>query len=219
MKLIRDLQAYQGENVFNPWRDYNDRLDISKDAPIIRTENLKKYLAMRQEAPYILIAEGLSYQGGHFSGIAMTSERQLVNDHEELIFKGLKQRTSHPNATEKKTIQEKGFTENTGSIVWSCLTPLMPTDRWITWNIFPWHPHKAGNFLTNRAPTEEEQEAGLVLLKQNEKILLENRKVIAVGRISSQTLERAGIRHIAVRHPANGGAPLFRSQIEQYIKL
>ena len=216
--IIADLKKYQGTNVFNPWNDYSTHLDISPIAPNIRTRNLENYLSERKKAPYILIAEGLSYQGGRFSGIAMTAERHLTNDSNDLIFKGKKERTSHPQATEKKTVQEQGFTENTGSIVWKTLKEILPTKDWIAWNIFPWHPHKKDNFLSNRAPTEQEQQDGLALLKKYKELLLQNRKVIAVGRISSQTLTDAGIQHIAVRHPANGGAPKFKLQMKQYVK-
>jgi len=186
---------------------------------IFITNNLKKYLKARKSAKFLLIAEGLSYQGGRFSGLAMTSERQIINDKENLIFKGKKQRTSNPNCTEKKTIRELGFTENTGTIVWKTLAPLMKSTDWITWNIFPWHPHKAGDFLTNRLPREDEITAGLSIFKKHFAFLAKNRILISVGKTSGNTLEAAGYKSHTVRHPANGGASKFKSQIEEIIKF
>ncbi len=216
-QILADLQDYTGESSFNPWSETND-LDISADAPKIRTNNLKKYLKDRKSAKFLLIAEGLSYQGGRFSGLAMTSERQVINDKENLIFKGKKQRTSNPNCTEKKTIRELGFTENTGTIVWKTLTPLMKSTNWITWNIFPWHPHKAEKFLSNRLPREDEITAGLEIFKKHFDFLAKNRVLISVGKTAGNTLEKAGYKTHTVRHPANGGGAKFKSQIEEIIK-
>lgn len=216
--LIADLQAYQGKDSFNPWADYNSHFDIAPEAPVIRSANLKAYLEMRVDAKYLLIGEGLSYQGGHFSGMAMTSERQVINDVDNLIFKGSKQRTSHPMATSKRTVQEQGFTENTGSIVWKTLAPILKTTDWITWNIFPWHPHKPDNLLTNRLPREDEIAAGLALFKKHFDFLGRDRILIGVGQTSGRTLSEAGYDILTVRHPANGGAPKFKSQIEKIVR-
>ena len=75
--FMQALKEYQSPLVFNPWRDYDLKCDISSDAPVIRAANLTRYLQLRQKAHYLFIAEGLGYQGGHFSGMAMTSERIL----------------------------------------------------------------------------------------------------------------------------------------------
>ncbi|MBN1783441.1 MAG: uracil-DNA glycosylase [Alphaproteobacteria bacterium] len=203
--LIADLTAYQGKDSFNPWADYHPHFDIGPFAPAIRVSNLEAYLDMRQNAKYILIGEGLSYQGGHFSGMAMTSERQVMNDTEDFIFKGIKQRTSHPMSTDKRTVQTQGFTENTGSIVWKTLAPILKPTEWITWNIFPWHPHKPDHLLTNRLPREDEIAVGLALFQKHFNFLGKNRILIAVGKTSGRTLTDAGYSVLTIRHPANGG--------------
>ena len=33
--FIDNLKSYTGENVFNPWRDYDSKSDIGPDAPFI----------------------------------------------------------------------------------------------------------------------------------------------------------------------------------------
>lgn len=80
-EFIAALQQVHSETSFNPWADYDPSCDIGPQAPLIRAANLKRYLELRQEARYLFIAEGLGYQGGHFSGMAMTSERILLGHH------------------------------------------------------------------------------------------------------------------------------------------
>jgi len=73
--------------VFNPWHHRDPQHDAAAGAPVIRREQLASYMAERQKATVILLAEALGYQGGHFSGIAMTSERLLLG---HLRHKGLR---------------------------------------------------------------------------------------------------------------------------------
>ena len=75
MKLLKNSPAGA---VFNPWHHRDPQHDAAADAPIIRREQLASYMAERQKATVILLAEALGYQGGHFSGIPMTSERLLL---------------------------------------------------------------------------------------------------------------------------------------------
>ena len=76
--FIKALQGYHSDTAFNPWADYDPQCDIGPQAPLIRAANLKRYLTLRQKARFLFIAEGLGYQGGHFSGMAMTSELTLT---------------------------------------------------------------------------------------------------------------------------------------------
>ena len=82
--FMKHLQTYRAPRVFNPWRDYEPGLDIGPSAPEIRYHNLQRYLELRLNAHYLFIAEGLGYQGGRFSGMAMTSERILLGHHPEV---------------------------------------------------------------------------------------------------------------------------------------
>ena len=46
--FMQALKEYQSPLVFNPWRDYDLKCDISSDAPVIRAANLTRYLQLRQ---------------------------------------------------------------------------------------------------------------------------------------------------------------------------
>lgn len=63
-------------NVFNPRVDYDRVHDIGPEAPDIRLKQIEQFLYARiSGAKYLLVAEAVSYQGGRFTGVALTSER------------------------------------------------------------------------------------------------------------------------------------------------
>ena len=123
--FMQALKEYQSPLVFNPWRDYDPKCDISSDAPVIRAANLTRYLQLRQKAHYLFIAEGLGYQGGHFSGMAMTSERILLGLHpdikpEAVLGEWDYRRTSNPESELLKSTQKQsGFNEPTATVMWN----------------------------------------------------------------------------------------------------
>ncbi len=43
-------------------------------------------------------------------------------------------------------------------------------------------------------------------------------KLIAVGRKAEQTLQRLGYEALAVRHPSQGGAGIFRGQMAEILR-
>ena len=177
--LLKLLSEYKtNHETFNPWGDYDFDYDFDNSAPLIRVKNLREYLLLRENAKFILIAEALSYQGGKFTGIAMTSEKLL------------KIRTSNSNA-ELGNNQRKlnGFSENTATIVENTLIKSLginPID-FIKWNIYPFHPHKINNSLSNRTPNIEEIKETIFILRTFLDIF-QNKKIIAVGNISFNLL-------------------------------
>lgn len=217
--------------VWNPWRDYDERYDKSPEAPKQRLQQLESYLRPRLgKAKYVVVAEAMGYQGGHFSGIAMTCERMLLGHHpavlpEEIIpdawfGKGDALRTSNPNSPyiEQRTQRELGFNEPTDTVVWSAIkeNELHPNDV-LLWNIFPFHPYQEGQLLTNRTPTDEELLWGWqfteILLSIHGKSL-----IFAVGKKAQQVLQSFGKEAIGLRHPANGGATAYKEGFKQALK-
>lgn len=123
--FIESLAKYHAENVFNPWADTNPDYEI-ENAVILRRRQLETYLSRRlSAAKLLLIAEACGYQGGHFTGIAMTCERMILGYHKTvtpmMILGKEGTRTSRKDSLFiKKEIQrEKGFNEPTDTVAWS----------------------------------------------------------------------------------------------------
>jgi hypothetical protein len=202
--------------VFNPWWQVDADNDIGRQAPRIRRQQLGAYLSERiGKARLALIGEALSYRGGHFTGIAMTSERILLGGKSDggieprHVFAGLQ-----PRRTSKPQRNPRGLAEPTASIIWSVLGELgVPGDRFVLWNAFPWHSFdpRAG-LLSNRTPTKTELAAGVPVLDAFLE-LFPCECVVAVGRLAKSQLGGLSAAIECVRHPASGGAALFRKQI------
>lgn len=223
-KFIEKLSCYHGELTFNPWCDRNPDYEVENSATI-RQKQLSDYLERRiGQAKMLLVAEACGYQGGHFSGIAMTCERMILNQHpvvtSEMILGRQGQRTSQSDSPliEKPTQREKGFNEPTDSVVWkACLEAGLTADEFLLWNIFPFHPYKKGNLLSNRTPTDQELAVGLTFTKALLS-LTGSLPIFAIGKKSETTLSDAGFSVTGLRHPANGGANIFRGQLKEAMR-
>lgn len=216
--LFTELQKTPEGPFFNPWYDRDTEHDLTADAPMIRKKQLETYLRERLEsAEYLFIAEALGYQGGHFTGIAMTSERILLGHHETvhgIPAEGVFQ-TIEPRRTSKPEVNPNGMTEPTATIMWKALYELgINPYRAVLWNALSWHPYDPEEgLLSNRTPTDGELESGFDSLRAFLH-LFPGRKVIAVGRKCEQVLDEFGTDYQPVRHPANGGATKFRNQLK-----
>lgn len=219
LDALKSFPALPG--VFNPWRDIDPMYDIGAQSPVIRSEQLHRYLTERVgRARFVLCAEALGYQGGHFSGIAMTSERILLGHHVAKgvlpgdVFSGLARRTSR--VTPKTPA--KGATEQTATVVWGALKKAgIDTRDVVLWNAFALHPMK-GTWLTNRTPTPAELRLGKPLLEQF-LAMFPHAKTIAVGDVSEGVLSDLGVTVAGkVRHPANGGAAKFRVEVAELLR-
>jgi hypothetical protein len=208
-KFLRLLKASPSGAVFNPWWEVDRENDIGRIAPIIRRQQLRAYLQERLgRVKLVAIGEALGYRGGHFSGIPMTSERMLLRPQQHIIA-GIK-----PRRTSKPTICPHGFSEPTATIVWGTLLKIgVLPDEFVLWNAFPWHSFEPRRgLLSNRMPNKPEQLSGRAALR----IFLELfscEQIVALGKIAAAQLEQLGVNPHCVRHPASGGAKLFRQQI------
>jgi len=206
--------------VFNPWYDADGENDIGPEAPGIRRKQLLCYLRERVgTVKYILMGEAVGYQGGHFSGIPMTSERILLGYQKERGIKPEDVFTSmKPKRTSKPGLRPRGFSEPTATIVWDFLlkSGILPGE-FVIWNTFAWHPFNPGKgLLSNRKPTEEELDAGMPVLKGFIS-LFPGSIIVAVGKVAEGRLKDGGMDCLPVRHPANGGAGKFRMGIGNII--
>lgn len=205
------------DSLFNPWHEVDSAHEAGPQGAAIRRKHLQLYLEQRLErARYLFIAEAVGYQGAHFSGIAMTSERILLGHqrHKNIlpchVFKNhLAQQTSQPHQW------PRGFTEPTATIVWSSLLGFgLEPYSFVLWNAVPWHPYNPKHpkkKLSNRPPTPLEMEHSKPFLQAFLQMFPQSQP-IAVGKKSESMLAAMGLNCPAVRHPANGGATLFRQQ-------
>lgn len=223
--FIDHLAAYESTHSYNPWRDYDDRIDISPKAPEIRRRQLEDYLKSRiEEATHLLIAEAAGYQGCRFTGIAITCERMLLDHHKEItsamVLGHLGQRTSNPTSPylKNRPQREYGLNEPTDTYVWGAIVANgIDPKKVLLWNIFPFHPHKEEP-LSNRTPTDEELAIGLSYTRELLTLCRSDIAIGAIGKKSALTLSSAGIEAHEMRHPANGGASAFRQQFAQWWK-
>lgn len=216
--FVEALQRFPSlNNVFNPWADYDTEHDISAKCADIRSEHLSQYLGERiGVAETVLIAEAPGYQGCHFSGIPMTSERILLGfqAHNGVqpkdVFQGTARRTS------KENLKLGGFNEPTATIVWKAIKQSGADPRKVVlWNSFAFHPMKSG-WLTNRKPTPDELGQGRHLL-EHLLSLFPKAALVPVGRVAEEILGNLEIACSGyVRHPANGGATEFRSGMSKH---
>jgi hypothetical protein len=219
--FIRLLKRSPSGAVFNPWWEVDERNDIGRNAPLIRRSHLRVYLRKRLgKAKVAVIGEALSYRGGHFSGIPMTSERILLGEKKnvgikpEHVFSSVKaRRTSKPEPC------SEGFSEPTATIVWSSLLRFgLKPEEFVLWNAFPWHSfNPRRGLLSNRMPNRSERSAGLSVLTSFLD-LCPCEKILALGNIAAWQLKELNVECHRVRHPASGGARLFRQGIGSLVK-
>ena len=149
----------------------------------------------------------------------MTSERILLGRSNKVrmksdeLFSAVK-----PRRTSKPEKCPDGFSEPTATIVWSTLLKLgLSPEQLVLWHAFPWHsfdPHRG--LLSNRTPNKSEQLSGRPVLEAFLG-LFPCEQIVALGKIAAAQLEQLGLNAHCVRHPASGGAKLFRQQIAKIV--
>jgi uracil-DNA glycosylase len=208
------LKASPSGAVFNPWWQIDEENDIGPRCPAIRRQHLAVYFRERLgKARLAIVGEALGYRGGHFSGIPMTSERMLLGKQADIVA-GIK-----PRRASKPSVCPNGFSEPTATIVWGALLKIgVLPDEFVLWNAFPWHsfdPRRG--LLSNRRPNKSEQLSGRPVLNAFLE-LFPCEQIVALGKIAGAQLEQVGINAHCVRHPASGGAKLFRQQIAKIVR-
>jgi hypothetical protein len=210
--LLRSL--YRGPRgdcpgICNPYKDEDPRLD-RPGAARQRRRNLEAYLERVGRPRLVLLGEALGFRGGRFSGIAFTSERQLAGpDGRRLAWA-----TDPPFRPTSRN--PALWLEPSGSVVWDAIGG--QPGGVLLWNTFPWHPCRPVSPLSNRMPEKSMVRDNLHVL---EKLLEETAgaRLVAVGRTAQAGLAALGVEAPAVRHPAHGGADLFRQQLRAQLAV
>src|SRR6266480_3442032 len=218
--FLRLLKKSSSGAVFNPWWEVDEQNDVGRNAPAIRRHQLRAYLQKRLgKVKLAVIGEAVGYRGGHFSGIHMTSERLILGRSKKVRMKSNDFFSDiNPRRTSKPEKCADGFSEPTATIVWGTLLRrgLRP-DHFVLWNAFPWHSFDSRRgMLSNRMPNRSERVAGLSVLKAFLE-LFPCHQVVALGKIAAAQLEELNVNAHCVRHPASGGAKLFRQQIAKIV--
>jgi hypothetical protein len=193
--LLAALSKATIGSTFNQFRDLGP--DDVPDAPGIRRANLRHYLEERSQADVLAVGEAAGYQGMRWSGIAFTSEFDLL-------------RWGDPYRRSSR--RPRPWREPSGTIVHGVLEELGAERRVILWNTVPTHPHESGKPLSNRRPTREEITAGRVFVDRLVDIV-HPRLLIGIGRIACAALPGAQY----VRHPAQSGATAFRKGMRDFL--
>lgn len=190
-------QAPALPHLFNQYATVDPSLD-RRDGATRRLENLRVYLLhfTKQPPRIIVIGEAAGYRGNRFTGIPFTSE-YLCAEHPFLCSLGLQPSSSRENP----------WREPSASIVWETFDA-MP-HRPLLWSTVPYHPHKSGKPLTNRAPLRAEIDQGAEFFKLF-RPLFPDAKLAATGRIAQAMLESLGESYTPIRHPSHGGKHEFQ---------
>lgn len=203
-KLVATLPAGLS-GIMNPYRDHSAD-DLPGNSPEDRVARLAEHLSC--EPDYILCGEAPGYQGCRVSGIAFTSERQLLQ--------GLIPNVGKPNG--RLSSRRLPWSEPAATMVWETLKLLGIADRTVLWNAVQVHPHKPGEKLSNRKPSPHEVSLGAEALRFMRKEF-PTARFIAVGQVAEGAIRSAGIDVLAcVRHPSFGGKAAFVSGLTAAIR-
>ena len=208
--------------VFNPWRDQDERDRAPRrDMPRIRRENMEGYIeARRSHARVMLLGEAPSHRGCRFTGIAFCSETELVRK-PELVARRQLTLTSRDAATKPQR-------ERSAAVIWSEIERAGRPFEVVLWNAFPWHPYRADGGdaasgpcgpSSNRKPRLGEVAEGRRAFDALLRCFTRRLEVFAVGKVAEDALARWGGAECAgyIRHPAQGGEKLFRSQFRSQV--
>lgn len=191
--------------LFNPWADTSS-VDEAWNTPEIKLARLEKHLNC--EPRYILCGEAPGYAGCLHSGVAFTSEKQIIG--------GELPRISQENR--RLTKRHLPYSELSATIVWGELFSLGIAKDTILWNSVQLHPHTIENAEKNRTPKRNELEygkPGLLLLRE----AFPDAVFVAVGLNADRNLKAVGINGECVRHPANGGSQAFRFGLRKIVEV
>lgn len=205
-QFVDELAGLRFENTFNPYADFCPIHD-TVDAIEIRRRNLETVLssAISNGVDSIWFARDLGYRGGRRTGLALTDEVHLYWHAQIFGVPSLLKATKGPVVAER-----------TATIVWQAIRIIKRSI--FLWNIFPFHPHKPNEPMSNRCHTKAEgkacQELSLWLID-----VLRPKSIMAIGRDSQSALAKLGVKSASIRHPSYGGQIEFLNGLAHHYKV
>src|SRR5258706_11315101 len=205
--------------VFNPWRDSDERDRAPRrDMPRLRRENMEAYLdARRNHARVMLLGEAPSHRGCRFTGIAFCSETELTQKAGLVARRAL--------ALTSREAEVKPQRERSAAVIWGEIERAGKPFEIVLWNAFPWHPYLTDDPArpgpcgpsSNRRPKLDEVAQGRRAFDALLSCFAGPLDVFAVGKVAQNALARWEETRCAgyLRHPAQGGEALFRSQFRR----
>jgi uracil-DNA glycosylase len=172
----------------------------------VRLANLREYFRRMAllHPELILIGEAPGYQGTRRTGVPFGSEHIITGGMPEVGFFANTQGF-------ERAFNERIYKEPTSTIMWRTISAYEKLP--LLWAVYPLHPHQPGNIESNRTPTRKEVGAmkdHLVKLLQITGV----KTVLALGNTAKATLDDLNIPAQKLRHPARGGGPVFRKQLD-----
>jgi hypothetical protein len=110
--------------------------------------------------------------------------------------------------TSERQLTGRRPAEVTATVVHRVLAELELEEDVLLWNVVPTHPHEPGRPYTNRRPTRDEVVSSSHFLGG----VARGRRLVAVGRLAQAV---TGAPY--VRHPAHGGAAVFRDDLRRLL--
>lgn len=195
------FNMYQGETI--------DAID--------RRTNLLYYLkTIKKNNPSILfIGEAPGNNGCLLSGIPFTDEYTLVNN---AFFCDLNCRIK---LMTNQNPEIKPQSETSSRVIWERLDKIADEQVPLMWNIYPFHPstvESSNSRRPNRKPNIIECELGKDILKRL-LVYFDIKQIYAIGRTPEKVLKKEFPDIIYIRHPAHGGACIFKDQFNSIYKL
>jgi Uracil DNA glycosylase superfamily len=187
-ELVAALADAVAGQTCNFYSDASDAGEVA-GAAATRRERLRRHLTLLWDAPVVLVGEAAGWQGARLSGIAFTSEHQLLG---------------------------RGKKEPSATVVHRELRQLGAEDLVLLWNAVPLHPHHPGQPRSNRRPTTAEVldcRSFLEAVCADRRVVAVGR--VAAAAVRQAAVGAADVPY--VRHPAHGGARAFADGLAELL--